>query len=400
VTPGQDKFAPKYLVGNVLAGDPAVTTPGPFVYIADPGDGSGIALALTQPNGPGDVWIRPGTYTKTQGRFSVPKGVRVWGAGLTTVIIGSGLDNTIWELAFGAEVAWMLVQHPGPLANLGTSVIHSAGDLTKIHDLSLDASSASGGGLLIAGIEYTGPGDFSWSELRQVTVLGPPKTGVLNPATMFACVRGGPGTNGNSSIVAARELTLGGGDAGVLSVGPPNQQATNFVCDDVILFSPGVVGFYADNCTFLLTHCVVLCFSDTTAAGMILYDSFQYEVSGCFILRLDNPVPLVPGIIVSSPTPPQFVPPASANIHDSILLQWGDAENSVPQILLGQNAELVRSARVVSNRFISNIAVIPVTLGAGCSNSIVGLNTSDGSGGTLPSDLGAGNAPNVNNLWS
>ena len=42
---------------------------GGLVYIADPGDGSGITTALAQADGPGDVWIRPGTYTSTQPRL-------------------------------------------------------------------------------------------------------------------------------------------------------------------------------------------------------------------------------------------------------------------------------------------------------------------------------------------
>lgn len=76
-----DRFSPKYLVGNFSAGDLAASTSfGGFIYIQDPGDGSGVALALSQPNGLGDVYVRPGLYTGA-GIFTVPAYVRVVGAG-------------------------------------------------------------------------------------------------------------------------------------------------------------------------------------------------------------------------------------------------------------------------------------------------------------------------------
>lgn len=87
------RFAPKYLVGNVPAGDSNVASSvDGFVYIPDPGDGTGIALALTQPDGPGDVYIRPGEYERTAGVLGsveplvIPVGVRVMGAGFSTLI--------------------------------------------------------------------------------------------------------------------------------------------------------------------------------------------------------------------------------------------------------------------------------------------------------------------------
>lgn len=98
---GDSRFAPKYLVGNVLAGDSNVAgSANGFYYIPDPGDGSGIALALTQPDGPGDVWIRPGDYTRTvPDPLTIPAGVRVQGAGPRTRILRTGtLDNGVFVL--------------------------------------------------------------------------------------------------------------------------------------------------------------------------------------------------------------------------------------------------------------------------------------------------------------
>ena len=76
-----DRFSPKYLVGNFAAGDLAASTSlDGFIYIQDPGDASGVAVALTQPNGPGDVYVRPGLYSGA-GTLTVPANVRVVGAG-------------------------------------------------------------------------------------------------------------------------------------------------------------------------------------------------------------------------------------------------------------------------------------------------------------------------------
>jgi len=123
---GGDHFAPKYLVGNVLAGDSAVPQVGAFRYIPDPGDGTGIALALAEAiASPGDVMIRRGTYTKAAGqlRFAVPAGVRVYGAGSSTVIIGSNADNCIFALAAGASVDTMALRHPGTAIGVGVGVV-------------------------------------------------------------------------------------------------------------------------------------------------------------------------------------------------------------------------------------------------------------------------------------
>ena len=88
---GPDRFAPKYLVGNVPAGDSNVAySSGGFVYFPDPGDGSGIAAALAAAGlaGGGDVHIRPGEYRLTGGQLDVPARTLVSGAGPSTRIVG------------------------------------------------------------------------------------------------------------------------------------------------------------------------------------------------------------------------------------------------------------------------------------------------------------------------
>jgi hypothetical protein len=89
---GQDHFAPKYLVGNVPAGDSAVPySAGGFQYIPDTGNGAGIAAAVAAMGFgvAGDVHIRPGTYDwdvagSPAAPISVPSGVTIHGAGNLT----------------------------------------------------------------------------------------------------------------------------------------------------------------------------------------------------------------------------------------------------------------------------------------------------------------------------
>lgn len=92
----QDRFSPKYLVGNTANGDsPVGYSVAGFRYIPDTGNGNGIKLALTQPNGPGDVYIRPGYYdfaaagSTVTGPLTIPVNTRVMGAGpYATTVLG------------------------------------------------------------------------------------------------------------------------------------------------------------------------------------------------------------------------------------------------------------------------------------------------------------------------
>jgi len=120
-----DHFAPKYLIGNVPAGDsPLATDNAGFVYLPDPGDGSAIqdALALIVAAGDaGDIWIRPGTYdlSVNPGVVSpmvVPDGVLIQGAGsgATTILSKTSPDSQqIFELGAGCSVLNMNLQANG-----------------------------------------------------------------------------------------------------------------------------------------------------------------------------------------------------------------------------------------------------------------------------------------------
>jgi hypothetical protein len=153
-----DRFAPKYLVGNIANGDsPTAYSLNGFQYIPDPGDGTGIQTALGAAAAVhGDVWIRPGTYDLSLNPGAVvcpmvvPPGVLVQGAGGGETASGGGattiksqagpFSQEIFTLGAGCSVLNMNLQ-----AN-GTSE-YTSGDpyaLLKI----------TGGGCILDGVTF------------------------------------------------------------------------------------------------------------------------------------------------------------------------------------------------------------------------------------------------------
>lgn len=125
-----DRFAPKFVVGNVLAGDSAVAhSAGGFTYVPDPGDGTGIASAITQLTALGfaaDICIRAGTYTRAAGlaRFIVPDNCRVWSPGGVNIITND-VDDCIFQIGAGVSLDTMTLTHRGVLAGVGVALIES-----------------------------------------------------------------------------------------------------------------------------------------------------------------------------------------------------------------------------------------------------------------------------------
>ena len=123
---GLDRFAPKYVVGNTLAGDSAASySSDGFRYFPDTGDGAGIAAELAAAAGgggavPGDVYIRPGTYTWTgSGVLTVGTGVRVSGAGARTILnftvpLGQLSDGRIFKMDSGSELRDLVIVATDP----------------------------------------------------------------------------------------------------------------------------------------------------------------------------------------------------------------------------------------------------------------------------------------------
>lgn len=134
----QDRFAPKYLVGNTQApyNDSAVAynTDG-FRYIPDTGNGAGIAAALLAANAgaggvAGDVWIRPGTYNfgltdSPVTPLTIPSGVRVQGAGF------NGVDGTILRAKSGVDES---------------QSVFKIEDFAQLQDLAIVVPESGGGG--------------------------------------------------------------------------------------------------------------------------------------------------------------------------------------------------------------------------------------------------------------
>ena len=139
-----DKFAPKYLVGNALAGDGNSTSVAGFTYILDPGDGSGIQLALGQPNGSGDVYVRPGTYVPVNPLLlTVPAGVRVVGAGRSATLL-TGITFTMQQ---GSSLEGMTVSFD---SGTGITATDPSSNIT-LTDLLLEVNGAASQGIYFAG---------------------------------------------------------------------------------------------------------------------------------------------------------------------------------------------------------------------------------------------------------
>lgn len=123
-----DYFAPKIIVGNVLAGDSPVNhSAGGFYYIADPGNGTGIAAAIALLVGLGfaaDICIRAGTYTRAPGlpRFVVPADCWVWSPGGANIITND-VDDCIFQVGAGVSLDTLTLTHRGVLAGIGVALV-------------------------------------------------------------------------------------------------------------------------------------------------------------------------------------------------------------------------------------------------------------------------------------
>ena len=150
--PSAPAFAPRIVVGNAPNGD----TPADCDYL-DPGDGTGIDNALGEANGYPegcDVWVRPGTYDLSIGplvsALFIGAGVRFWGAGPSTIIIGRDRDDRrIFDIRVPpnnnpsrcTELAWLTILMPNEAGRVsGDEAIFVRGEVgrgSKIHDITL-----------------------------------------------------------------------------------------------------------------------------------------------------------------------------------------------------------------------------------------------------------------------
>jgi hypothetical protein len=143
-----DHFARRYIVGIAGAGYPAVPQAAPFVYVPEPGDGSGLeaALALAAVN-PGDVYVTAGAIAlggAVVAPLVIPAGCHVYGAGVgATSITGfsGAVDQGIFRLAgFGSGLSDLSLvggspDNPAPLGSSAALVdLAAAGArLERVH---------------------------------------------------------------------------------------------------------------------------------------------------------------------------------------------------------------------------------------------------------------------------
>lgn len=258
-----DRFAPTFLVGNELAGDPAVAQVAPFRYIPDPGDGTGIETALTEAAGiPGSwVHIRRGTYTLDAGvlPLAIPASTRVTGDGAGTILVQRADDRRVFTLASFSELSNLRVNFTSaaPGATGAAMIDASAATLARVqHAMVIGGAATANLDESLEGVVSLGTNCFAFDLfITGVDYLG-------QGPSQLALVLCGP-TAGNSRVSLC---SLQGGD---YSIRIGTAVATPLGCvigDNVINASLGLVGqiagIYADGLSHVIHHNRIL-FGDT-----------------------------------------------------------------------------------------------------------------------------------------
>lgn len=203
---GGDHFSPRFLVGSALRGAPAPSMPGYFRWIRDPGDGTGIALALTEIALLGfavDLCIQPGTYTRAPGltRFILPANCRAYGQDIGGVnIVTNDTDDCIWQLGAGATLEQMTLTQRGTLAAAGAALIEapagSASARTRIRAVRLTTPVSVLGLQLVGGSFEMSSLEFSFTGGGAAPRFATIEGAAGNPASFFMenCRSSLPGT--------------------------------------------------------------------------------------------------------------------------------------------------------------------------------------------------------------
>ena len=220
-----NRFAPKYIVGNIPAGDdPTYTFAGGFIYIPDPGDGTGIEAALSQASlAPGDVWIRPGTYDFSLGAvimpLTIPAGTRVQGAGNTTTLIAKTVgDQGVFVLAAGGagtdsalsslrDLAIVVPQVADPTGSLSAVLVRAGG--VAITGVNFDVTTTDQSVLRHAILVDTGGANFLPVISIETVSIVMTVVSYTDPPVLTSGIRVIEGH------VGARNVTITSGDIGV-----------------------------------------------------------------------------------------------------------------------------------------------------------------------------------------
>lgn len=389
--PGGDHFAPRYLIGNVPAGDPAAATLGPFRYLGDPGDGSAIDQAIAESiAAPGDIWIRPGTYTRgALASFSVPANRHIVGAGQgLTNIVGPTNNNIAFTLADGASLKRMTVTHPGGTPGGGPALVVTTGPGVEIDDVILNLAAATADGVLIAAISA---GLLAANTVRNPVVLRkmlitlPAGAGGVSVPAWIVGVNGEALGGSNLLVVTMSDVVVNGGDVGVLTTGA-EMELDAFFCSGQYR-----MGLYSNGGRISVTgrRSVIAL---PAVAGPI------NPLAGCQLINSTFELAKAMFTTGSAHAIPAVYVSGGAGVASALIEGCEIGSGFSPVMQIGNLAEVVRDARIVNNKITSAAAVVPVAIGAGADNTSVQGNVSRGSGGTLPTDLGTGS--NIaNNIW-
>ncbi len=169
---GGDHFVARFLVDNALRGAPAPNQAGYFRYIQDPGDGTGIGVALGEMLALGvacDLCIGEGVYTRAVGlaRFVVPAGCRVWSPGGANIITNAA-DDCLFELGAGCSLERLTLTQRGVLGAAGVALVECpvGGAKVRLEELQMVTPVQVRGAQLVGGsyevsscsISFTGGG--------------------------------------------------------------------------------------------------------------------------------------------------------------------------------------------------------------------------------------------------
>jgi hypothetical protein len=299
-----DHFAPRIIVGNVLSGDPATPQVAPFRYIPDPGDGSGIALALSEAAASeGDVFVRSGAYTLPLGTatLDVPAGVTLRGAGWgETIITGAPDQRAVFRVGQLATLADLRIIMPLPASG-------ATGDLV---------------------VELTGS---SAGSATAVNVYVDASSGLQDPIN--ESLIGGIGTlAGAPGAVGARALdcvVLGG----VYSFVDP-ASAKQFACysfpdaDQAVIRGQGLFGDYLLRLTDSASRCIVDLQGENYRTAIISGTWHQLRLTGItFALSF-----------VGDPTPYAVQGVSMQRCDMTIVVQGSDIDPSVQALVLDENS--------------------------------------------------------------
>lgn len=229
-----DHFAPRYIVGNVPAGDPNTAQAAPFVYIPDPGDGTGIASALALASAtPGDVWIRPGTYNLTTraaalAAMLVPAGVKVRcaGRGLVTIVGQTALDQGVFRMAANSALEdCTITVAAGANGTAGQrGVITVEGDAVALARVSVSGA-LNAAAALRAAISLAPLAVFGLPQSVSVQDISATFTGTNGTVDPCAPIEIQPAPNSSAAwSMSVENLTTSGGDYGIVD---PNANATS-----------------------------------------------------------------------------------------------------------------------------------------------------------------------------